>query len=53
MTTGSTTGGVSLNVAGRIGVDSQGQMGRIWVDSHMEIGRIDILREGYMGPSRY
>ena len=37
--------GVSLNVAGRIGVDNQGQMVRIGVDSHGEIGRMDILGE--------
>ena len=37
--------GVSLNVAGRIGVDNQGQMVTIGVDSHGEIGRMDILGE--------
>ena len=46
---GQSTGGVTLNVAGRIGVDNQRQMVRIGVDSHGEIGRIDILGEREMG----
>ena len=41
---GQSTGGVTLNVAGMIGVDNQGQMVtvRIGVDSHGEIGRIGV-----------